>query len=241
MIRRTCTFADRIMREVLRDPVNLFFAIAFPVILLWMLHAINASMGSAGNPGFAIDALAPGIATFAPVFMALFCGMLLARDRTGAFLVRLFASPMTAADFLTGYTLPMLLIAMAQALVTFLAAMLLGFRFTWGTLAAVVLVVPIALLCGSVMSDSAVGGVCGALLTVLASWFAGIWFPIDVMGEGFKAVCDVLPFYHASQLADACVHGRWGELWPDLWPVLAWAAALYAVAVAVFAWRKRDR
>lgn len=72
------------------------------------------------------DELAAAIAAYAPVFVSLFSGMLIAKDRTSSFLARLFASPMTAADFILGYSLPMLVVALAQSLVTFLFARLFG-------------------------------------------------------------------------------------------------------------------
>ena len=120
---RTWLFARRTMKEIMRDPVNLFFGLAFPVLLLWALSLIYKQVGQI--PGAATisgDELAAAISAYAPVFVSLFSGMLIAKDRTSSFLTRLFASPMTAADFTLGYSLPMLVVALAQSLVTFLFA-----------------------------------------------------------------------------------------------------------------------
>ncbi|MEE1296624.1 MAG: ABC transporter permease [Bifidobacterium sp.] len=250
MIRRTWLFAGRTMKEEARDPTNLFFALAFPVLLLWMMHTIDNAIpeGGASKALMAIDSLAPGIVSFATVFMALFTGMVLARDRESAFLTRLFASPMGAGEFLAGYTLPMLAIALVQAAITFLVSMAMGLRAGWSILAACLLTVPTALmyvavglLAGSLMSANAVGGVCGAVLTLLAGWCSGVWMPIELLGDGFRRVCDVLPFLHAAKMTEACLHGAWNEVWPNLWPVLTWAIVLYAIATMVFAHAKRDR
>ncbi|RYN08366.1 hypothetical protein [Bifidobacterium animalis] len=105
---RTWLFARRTMKEIMRDPVNLFFGLAFPVLLLWALSLIYKQVGQI--PGAATisgDELAAAISAYAPVFVSLFSGMLIAKDRTSSFLTRLFASPMTAADFTLGYSLPM--------------------------------------------------------------------------------------------------------------------------------------
>lgn len=250
MIHRTVLFAMRTMKETLRDPVNLFFALAFPLLLLWMLHIIDSAIPSTGASQslMRIDTLAPGIATFAPVFMALFAGMVLARDRASTFLTRLFASPMSAAEFLAGYTLPMLLIAMVQAVVTLLVGVVFGLSISWNMLAAVVLIIPVAflyvgigLLAGSLLSANAVGGVCGALLTIIAGWCSGTWLPIELLGNGFQCVCDFLPFVHASHMAQACLTNNWGSVWQNLWPVLVWAAALYLLATVIFAQVKRNK
>ncbi len=67
---------------------------------------------------FEIDNLAPGLAMFGTVVIELFTGMLLAKDRSSSFLLRLFASPMTATEFLLGYTAPMIITTIAQAVIT---------------------------------------------------------------------------------------------------------------------------
>lgn len=97
---RMFLFAKRNIKEILRDPINLFFSIGFPLVLLVLLSIINSSIPpEAKNTMFQIKNLAPGLAMFGSVFMALFAGMLLSKDRTSSFLMRLFTSPMTAADF----------------------------------------------------------------------------------------------------------------------------------------------
>lgn len=236
------------MKEILRDPVNLFFGLGFPVVFLLILSAINSGMpAQAGNSAFGIEVLTPGIAAFAPVFMALFSGMLLAKDRTSSFLMRLFTSPATSADFLFGYTLPMVVVAMVQSLITFLAAMLFGFSFTVNVLLAVIVIIPttllfvaIGLICGSIMSDRAVGGVCGALLTIVASWFSGLWFPLDLIGGAFKTVSEILPFYHAAQAASAAIDGKLSEIIPHVAVVAAYVIVLFAAAILIFTKKMRS-
>ena len=126
---RILLFARRNTKEVLRDPINFFFGLGFPIILLILLSIINNAIPpEAENPMFEIRNLAPGLAMFGSVFMALFSGMLLSKDRTSSFLMRLFTSPMTSVDFILGYTLPMLAMTIVQAAITLLAAKLLGLK-----------------------------------------------------------------------------------------------------------------
>ncbi|MCL1964402.1 MAG: ABC transporter permease [Firmicutes bacterium] len=239
---RIFLFARRNTKEILRDPINFFFGVGFPLVLLALLSFINQSIpAEAGNTMFAIQNLAPGVATFGPVFMALFSGMLLSKDRTSSFLTRLFTSPMTSVDFIAGYTLPMVVMAALQAAVTFLAAGLFGLTLTRNILLAIVVVMPVAvlfigfgLLCGSLMNDKAVGGICGALLTNVAGWLSGVWIPLDMIGGAFKAVAAALPFYHGAEATKAAISGNFGELPPHLAVVLIYAGLLYALAVVVF-------
>ena len=84
-------FANRNTKEVLRDPINLFFGLGFPLVLLVLLSIINTAIPpEANNPMFEIENLAPGLSMFGSAFMALFTGMLLAKARTSSFLARLF-------------------------------------------------------------------------------------------------------------------------------------------------------
>lgn len=116
---RMFLFAKRNIKEILRDPINLFFSLGFPLILLVLLSILNSAIPSeAKNTMFQIKNLAPGLAMFGSVFMALFAGMLLSKDRTSSFLMRLFTSPMTATDFILGYTLPMIVMTVVQAAIT---------------------------------------------------------------------------------------------------------------------------
>ena len=180
---RMVLFAKRNIKEILRDPVNLFFSLGFPLVLLILLSIINAAIPpEAKNTMFQIQNLAPGLAMFGSVFMALFAGMLLSKDRTSSFLMRLFTSPMTAADFILGYTLPMLVMTIVQAAITLLAAGAFGLDIHINILFAISMTavtslffVGTGLLFGSLLNEKAVGGVCGALLTNIAGWLSGVF------------------------------------------------------------------
>ena len=235
-------FAIRNTKEVLRDPANFLFGLGFPLILLALLSVINTSIPpEANNPMFEIANLAPGLAMFGSVFMALFAGMLLAKDRASSFLMRLFTSPMSAVDFLLGYTAPMLAMAAAQAAITIIAACLFGLPVTANILLAIpltalvsLLFIGIGLLCGSLMSDKAVGGICGALLTNVAGWLSGVFIPIDLIGGGFKALTRVLPFYHGVEAIKQALAGDYVAILPHIGIVLAYAVAIYLLTIFAF-------
>jgi len=235
---RMMTLAGRNAREILRDPLNLAFGLGFPIVLLLLLSAIQANVPVAL---FEISHLAPGVTVFGLSFMTLFSATLIARDRSSALLQRLYTTPLTAADFIAGYTLPLLPIAVAQSIAAYLVALLLGLRLSVHVLSAVLLMLPAALLyvalgllCGSVLTDKQVGGVCGALLTNLSAWLSGTWFDLDLVGGAFKDIAYALPFVHAVEMERAALSGQWNAMLPHLWWVLGYAAVLSAAAVALF-------
>ncbi|MDO4542411.1 MAG: ABC transporter permease, partial [Bacillota bacterium] len=90
---KTLAFALRNTKEIIRDKINIFFGLGFPVILLLLLSLIQSNIPV---QIFDIENLTPGIAVFSLSFISLFSGMLIAKDRSGSFMLRLFTSPLTA-------------------------------------------------------------------------------------------------------------------------------------------------
>lgn len=240
---RTATFASRNTKEILRDPLTLVFGIGFPLVLLILLSAINAGIPKEANVVmFHIENLAPGISVFGLSFLSLFASMLLAKDRSTSFMLRLFTSPLKPSEFIVGYTLPIIPMALAQSAICYLFALFYGLPVSVNLPVAVVCNLPIAvfyialgLLLGSVLNEKAVGGICGALVTNLSAWFANIWFDTSMVGGVFEKIADILPFSHAVTLARAAVSGNLAGATTDLLWVSAYALVFLTAAVIVFA------
>ncbi len=231
-------FAKRCAKEILRDPLNLLFGLGFPIVLLFLLHAIQANVPV---NMFQIERLAPGIAVFGLSFMTLFSATLLAKDRESAFLQRLYTTPLCPPDFILGYLLPMIPIAIIQSLVCYLLAVPLGLSLHINMLYAMMLKLPVilfyislGLLCGSVFNVKQVGGICGALLTNVSAWLAGIWFDPQLIGGAFEKIANLLPFIHAVELEKAVVIGDFSLVLPHLYPVLLYAVVITVAAVFLF-------
>ncbi len=235
---RTLTFAKRNAKEILRDPLNLAFGLGFPVVLILLLSAIQASIPV---PLFEIQHLTPGIAVFGLSFMTLFSATIIAKDRGSSLLQRLYTTPMTSMDFILGYTLPMLPIAIAQTIICYVIAVILGLDITINILWAVLFTIPVSvlyialgLLCGSVLNDKQVGGICGALLTNLSAWLSGSWFDLNLVGGAFKTIAYLLPFVHAVDMGRAVLAGDFAGIFPHIWWVLGYAVVIMAAAVLLF-------
>ncbi len=235
---RMVTFARRTAAEILRDPLNLFFGLGFPLVLLLLMTAIQANIPV---ELFTLPVLAPAVAAFGLSFMTLFSANLIARDRETAFLQRLYTTPLTSADYLLGYTLPLLPMALAQSAVCYGAAMLLGLPVTAHILSALVGSIPVALffialglLCGSVFNVKQVGGLCGALLTNLTAFLSGAWFDLKLVGGVFERVANMLPFVHAVELERALLRGEWAAALPHFVWVAGYGIAILAAGMALF-------
>ena len=235
---RMLTFAKRCAKEILRDPINLGFGLGFPLVLLVLLSAMQANIPV---HLFEIDTLTQGITVFGLSFMTLFSATLIAKDRESALLQRLYTSPLTGFDFILGYMLPLLPIAMGQTVVCYLFATALGLTVSANVIFAIIGIIPMAvfnialgLLCGSVFGVKQVGGICGALLTNLSAWFSGVWFDLELVGGTFRKIANALPFVHAAEMAKALFNGNAEAAAAHVWPVVWYSAVITAVAVGCF-------
>lgn len=234
-------FANRCLKELLRDRLTLIFGLGFPLVLLGLLtviqHNIPVNL-------FELSTLTPGIAVFGLSFVSLFAGLLIAKDRSSSFMLRLFTAPMRAWDFLGGYTLPLLPLCMVQMLVCFAAAVLLGLKLRLSILFCILVLLPaailyisIGLLFGSLLNEKQVGSISGALLTNLSAWLSGTWFSLDLVGGWFRKLAYALPFAHAVDAGRAALRM---DL-PALVPHLLWVTgyALFFLILAVLVFRKK--
>ncbi|MCI9409812.1 MAG: ABC transporter permease [Oscillospiraceae bacterium] len=242
---RLFAFSVRTAKEILRDPLNLAFGIGFPLVLIFLLSAIQANIPVSL---FEIGRLTPGITVFGLSFMTLFAAALTAKDRESALLQRLYTTPLTAADFIFGYMMPILPIALAQCVICYITAIILGLPVTVTILYAVLLAIPVSLffialglLCGSVFSVKQVGGICGALLTNLVAFLSGVWFDLDLVGGSFRKIADLLPFVHAVEMERAILNGAYAEIFPHTWWVLGYTAAVVSFAVVFFLRQMRNQ
>ena len=235
---RMMTFAKRCTKEILRDPLNLGFGLGFPLVLLLLLSTMQKNIPV---HLFEINTLTPGITVFGLSFMTLFSATLIAKDRESAFLQRLYTTPLTGVDFILGYMLPLLPIAIGQTAVCYLFAIPLGLTVRVEILYAIIGIIPMAvfnialgLLCGSLLGVKQVGGVCGALLTNLSAWLSGVWFDLELVGGFFEKLADVLPFVHAAELEKALFSGDFGLAASHVLPVLLYSILITAAAVFCF-------
>jgi len=235
---RILTFANRNAKEILRDPINLFFGLGFPAILLSLLSAIQSNIPESL---FEINNLTPGITVCGLSFMTLFCATLISKDRESAFLQRLYTTPLSAFDFILGYMLPILPIAILQSLICYVFAIPFGLHFNINIIFAVIGIIPMAifnislgLLCGSIFGVKQVGGICGALLTNLSAWLSGVWFDLNLVGETFKKIANLLPFVHAAEMEKALFNGDYSTAAEHITPIIFYSVITTILAVFYF-------
>ena len=235
---RMMTFSKRCAKEILRDPVNIGFGLGFPLVLLVLLSAIQSKIPV---ELFEINTLTPGITVFGLSFITLFSATLVAKDRESAFLQRLYTTPLTGFDFIAGYMLPILPVALGQTVICYIFAIPLGLTFDVNIIYAVMGAIPMAvfnislgLLCGSILGVKQVGGICGALFTNLSAWLSGVWFDLELAGGAFEKIANVLPFVHAVEMEKALFSGNFSAAVSHILPVVIYSLFITAAAVFCF-------
>ena len=138
--------------------------------------------------------------------------------------------------------------ALAQSIVCYLAAMLLGLTPTVNMLLALLFVIPVSLLFvalgllfGSILTDKQVGGICGALLTNLSAWLSGVWFDLDLVGGAFQKTANALPFVHAAEMEKALFNGNFEAAAAHILPILLYSVSITVLAVFCFLGQRKKQ
>ncbi|MBR4554636.1 MAG: ABC transporter permease [Ruminococcus sp.] len=211
-MKRAFAFASRNITELLRDPLGYIFCFGFPLIMLIIMTIVDQSIPKGSVTVFHIENLAPGVAVFGLMFVMLFTSLNVSTDRSGTFLMRLYATPMTAFDLTAGYIIPMLIIALIQCAVTFTAAFIIsvivgGTLNIGGILLCILTLLPSALLFigfglifGVLFNEKTAPGTCSIIIS-LGSFLGGIWYDAESTGGVMLSICKCLPFYYCTRSA----------------------------------------
>lgn len=243
-MKRTFEFAKRNIKEIVRDPLSLIFLVATPLVMLVLFYYLFHGQTSQ----FDIQSFAPGIVAFSNTFIALFVGILIAQDRSSSFLTRLYASPMKSRDFILGYILAMIPIAVVQSILFFGVACVLDTSFfsvrlllgVVGSLLVSILFISCGILFGSICNEKSIGGV-NTILIMGQSLLSGMWFPMEGMSQGFKNVVEALPFRGAVLLIQNLCSGEITDLWKDIfYPlVIVLVYTIIALVAAIMVYSKK--
>lgn len=239
-------FSVRNFKEIIREPLSYIFCLGFPLVMLVVMTLVNDSIPAEANMHiFEIENLAGGIAVFGLAFVMLFVCLTVSKDRSGAFLMRLYSTPMKSGSFIAGYILPSALLAVLQVIITFAASLVIaltgGAELNIGGLLlcvltlipSIVMFISLGLLFGTLFSEKAAPGLCSVVIS-LASFLGGIWFDVDSTGGVLADICNVLPFVHSVKTARAACALDFSDFGGHFGIVAAYALAVTVLSVFVF-------
>ena len=209
-MRKALLFTKRNLTEMVRDPLIYIFCAGFPVAMILIFQLILHYSGES-TPVFYVKSLIPGVIMFGYSLVMLMTSLLVSKDRTSAFLKRLFTSPLKSYQFIIGYAVPFLIVGLIQDVLCITLGYIFGATSGTGFISfdkAILLVVemlPMLITCimlgilfGTLLNDKSAPGICSIFISA-SGILGGSWMPIDVMGE-FESVCTYLPFYPSVAL-----------------------------------------
>ena len=192
---RTLNFAKRNLKEIIRDPLSIIFAILLPLFLLFIFHQFKIP-----SENYKLENFTPGIIVFGFSFITLFTAMLVSKDRTTSLLIRLGTSPMKPIEYILGYMLSIIPIIIMQNILFFILSIFLGLSFSinviWSMLFSIIvaiLFIAMGIIIGSLVSEKASSGI-SSMIVQLVCFTSGMYFSRDVLGEAFAKICEYLPF-----------------------------------------------
>lgn len=229
-----------------REPLAVFFALAFPPILLAILGSIpsfrepNKDLGGAR----VVDLYAPIVIALSIAMLA-FSGLpqILATYREKGILKRMATTPVRPIKVLAAQLLMCVGMSLAT-LVLVLAVGRIAFevplpRQAAGYALAYVLSAVTALTLGLVVAALAPSGKgagsIGTMLFFPMMFFAGLWFPRESMPEALRRVSDFTPLGAGVQSLQDTASGHWPQLL-HVAVLLVWTVAAGAVAARKFRW-----
>jgi ABC-2 type transport system permease protein len=237
--------ARRVLLELSRNRRLVFFWAWFPASMLILFGWVYA--GSRGGIGPSFSWTAPGILIGAAMFFSCVGGpaAILVGERERKTLRRLQLTPLSGASYFLGVTLAHLVVAGAQAGVTYGITYAVGGSFSGPLGLGLVIVmlsavayVGLGFLFGSLLAgrteevNGVVAGV-GVPLLVLG----GTFFPTEILPNALLMVARLDPVYHMNVALKSLARGEAAS--EPLWLNLAFLAGFALLTVASSAWAYR--
>jgi len=229
-----------------REPMVVFFALAFPPVLLVVLGAIPAMRRPDEDLGGVrlIDLYVPIVIALGLALFALNgLSQLFATYREKDVLRRMRTTPVNPRVLLGAQLLMSTIMSVATMLVV-LAIGRLAFdvslprqppAYLVGYLLAALSMFAIGLLVGSLAPTGRSANAIGSLLFFPIMFFTGLWTPRDTMNGVLRTISDLTPLGAGVQTLHDATAGHWPQL-PHMAVMLGWTIVASGLAARYFQW-----
>lgn len=235
---RIITFAKRNLKEIIRDPLSIIFAIILPLFLLYIFEQFKIP-----NEVYNIENFTPGIIIFSLSFITMFTSSLVAKDRSTSLTTRLGVSPMKSIDYILGYSISVLPIVLIQNILFFVIAMLLGLNFSINIIYTILVSIPISLLfislgilIGTITNEKSSSGV-SSIVVQLVAFTSGMYFSIDMVGNTFSTICKILPFQSTLNITKSVLNNSYNNILTSTLIVVIYT--IITILLEIFLFKKK--
>ena len=190
-----------------------------------------------------IDFIAPGIIIFGLLILIPTSARIIVHDKEKGFLSRLLTTPLRPVEFISGYSLCLGVIAIAQIIIFILVGWLFGMDIV-GSLWLAFLIFFLTGLCsigiGMVVaalskSENQAEPLCWIFAMPLAI-LSGCWFSVEMLPSYLRNVAYAFPYAHAIDASRAVITRGVGmeAVSNDVIFLAGWALIIFAIGVLLF-------
>jgi len=190
-----------------------------------------------------IDFIAPGIIIFGLLILIPTSARIIVHDKEKGFLSRLLTTPLRPVEFILGYSLCLVVIAIAQIIIFILVGWLLGMDIV-GSVGLAFLIFFLTGLCsigiGMVVaslskSENQAEPLCWIFAMPLAI-LSGCWFSVEMLPSYLRNVAYAFPYAHAIDASKAVITRGVGMevVSNDVLFLAGWTAVIFAIGVILF-------
>jgi len=228
---RIITFAKRNLKEIIRDPLSIIFAIILPLFLLYIFEQFKIP-----NEVYNIENFTPGIIIFSLSFITMFTSSLVAKDRSTSLTTRLEVSPMKSIDYILGYSISVLPIVLIQNILFFMTAMLNIIYTILVSIPISLLFISLGILIGTITNEKSSSGV-SSIVVQLVAFTSGMYFSIDMVGNTFSTICKILPFQSTLNITKSVLNNSYNNILTSILVVVIYT--VITIVLEIFLFKKK--
>ena len=231
-------------RLLRREPVALFWGVAFPMVLLVVMGLASSGPDKGLGGVSLVDAYVPIVIAFTVAILAVSAlPTVVATYREEGILRRLATTPVAPARVLGAQVVVNLGVCITAAVGVLVIARVafgvglpgqpVGFVLAYALTAAALL--GIGMLVAAVTPSARTANAVGAIVFLPMMFFAGLWVPRAAMGPTLRHISDVTPLGAGVGALQAAMRGDFPRPL-HLMALVAWAAIAAAFARTLFRW-----
>ncbi len=190
-----------------------------------------------------MDFVAPGIIIFGLLIMVPTAARIMVKDKEKGYMARMLTTPTRPWEFITGYSLALLVIAIVQIIIFIILGVAFGMSIV-GNIFLAFLIFFLTALCsigiGMVVAalsktENQAEPLCWLIAMPLAV-LSGVWFSQEMMPEYIQFIGNLFPFAHSVSAARLVIirGADFSAVLDSIIFLAGWAAAVFTLGIVLF-------